>query len=101
MKLEKYVDKSVKRRKKIFISLGVIVLISVSLLLYKTFASFSESVEFSVMKGQVDYFGNSDVYFAFYNENNKLEEMPSKDNSENIVFDYGECDKKLYSHYYL
>ena len=44
------------------------------------------------MKGQVDYFGNSDVYFAFYNGNDKLEEMPQKGNSDNLVFSYGVCD---------
>ena len=96
MKLEKYVDKSKKKRKVILISLGVIVLISVSLILYKTFAIFSEKVEFPMMNGQVDYFGNSDVYFAFYNDDVKLEEMPLKDNNDNLVFDHGECDNGAY-----
>ncbi len=92
MKLEKYVDKDKKRRKVILISISVIVLISVSLLLYKTFASFREEVEFPIMNGKVDYFGNSDVYFAFYKGNEQLEEMPSKDNNEGLVFIDGECD---------
>ncbi len=93
MKLEKYVDKSKKKRKNILISLGVVVLISVSLLLYKTFASFTESAEFPIMNGKVDYFGNSDIYFVFYKgENQLLEEMPQKGNEENLVFDHGECD---------
>ena len=92
MKLEKYVDKSKKKRKTILISIGVIVLISVSLILYKTFASFSEEVEFPMMKGKVDYFGNSDIYFAFYKGNEKLDEMPSKENSEGLVYIDGECD---------
>ncbi len=93
MKLEKYVDKDKKRRKAVLISLGVIVLISVSLLLYKTFASFTESAEFPMMKGKVDYFGNSDIYFAFYKGDEQLEEMPQKNNNENLVFERGECDK--------
>ncbi len=92
MKLEKYIDKDKKRRKITLISISAIVLISVSLLLYKTFASFTESAEFPMMKGKVDYFGNSDVYFAFYKGNDKLDSMPLKDNSENLVFNYGECD---------
>ena len=96
MKLEKYEDKSKKKRKTILISLGVIVLISVSFLLYKTFASFSKEVEFQMMKGQVDYFGNSDVYFAFYNGNEKLEEMPQKDNKDDLVYIYSECDNGAY-----
>ncbi len=92
MKLEKYVDKSVKRRKTIIISLGTIVLISVSFLLYKTFASFTENAEFPMMKGKVDYFGNSDIYFAFYKGDEQLDEMPQKGNEENLAFDHGECD---------
>ncbi len=92
MKLEKYEDKSKKKRKIILISISVIVLVSVSLLLYKTFASFSESAEFPIMNGKVDYFGNSDIYFAFYHGDKELEEMPQKDNEENLVFDYAECD---------
>ena len=92
MKLEKYVDQKQKRRKEILISISVIVLISVSLLLYKTFASFTESAEFQVMNGKVDYFGNSDVYFAFYKGDEQLEEMPQKGNKENLVFDHGTCD---------
>ncbi len=64
MKLEKYVDKNVKKRKIILISISVIVLISVSFLLYKTFASYNENVEFPMMKGQVDYFGNSEYIFC-------------------------------------
>ena len=92
MKLEKYGNRSKKKRKVILISLGLIVLISVSLLLYKTFASFTESAEFPMMNGKVDYFGNSDIYFVFYQGDKELEEMPQKDNEENLVFDHAECD---------
>ena len=92
MKLEKYEDKRKKNRKLILISISVIVLISVSLLLYKTFASFTESAEFPIMNGKVDYFGNSDIYFVFYKNNELTEEMPTKDNKENLVFEHGECD---------
>ena len=92
MKLEKYVDKNKKKRKIMLISISVILLISVSFLLYKTFASFTESAEFQVMKGQVDYFGNSDIYFTFYEGDKELEEMPQKGNKENLIFDHGECD---------
>ena len=92
MKLEKYEDKSKKKRKVVLISLVVIVLISVSLLLYKTFAVFNEHVEFPMMNGKVDYFGNSDIYFAFYQGDKELDEMPQKNNKENLVFDHAECD---------
>ena len=92
MKLKKYEDKSKKKRKAILISISVVVLISVSFLLYKTFASFTENAEFPMMNGKVDYFGNSDIYFVFYQGDKELEEMPGKDNKENLVFDHGECD---------
>ena len=92
MKLEKYTDEGIKRRKVILISISVIILVSISFLLYKTFASFTESAEFPMMKGKVDYFGNSDVYFAFYKGDEQLEEMPTKENSEGLVFIDGECD---------
>ena len=92
MKLEKFKDKSMSKRKVLLISLSIILLISVSLLLYKTFSSFTEHVEFPMMNGKVDYFGNSDVYFAFYNGNEKLDSMPEKDNNEDLAFDHGECD---------
>ncbi len=92
MNLEKFVDKNKKRRKVGLITLGVLVVVSVSLVLYKTFASFTESVEFPMMKGKVDYFGNSDIYFAFYKGNEKLDEMPAKENSDGLVFIDGECD---------
>ncbi len=96
MKLKKYEDKSKKKRKIVLISISLIVLISVSFLLYKTFASFTESAEFPMMNGKVDYFGNSDVYFAFYQGDKELEEMPEKDNKENLIFSYGECDNGAY-----
>ena len=94
MKLEKYEDKNIKRRKVILMSISAIVLISFSFLLYKTFASFTESAEFSIMKGKVDYFGNSDIYFVFYEGDEQLDEMPQKDNAENLVFANGECDNE-------
>ncbi len=92
MKLEKYVDNSRKKRKILLISISVIVLISASFLLYKTFAFFTESAEFPIMNGKVDYFGNSDIYFVFYQGDKELDEMPQKDNKENLVFDHGTCD---------
>ncbi len=92
MKLEKYENKLNKKRNIIFITLGVIVLISVSFLLYKTFASFTENVSFPIMEGKVDYFGNSDVYFVFYKSGRLADEMPQKGNNENYEFVSGSCN---------
>ncbi len=93
MKLEKYTDNKTRNKKIMLISIGTIVLISVSLLLYKTFAVFSENKSFPFMSGQVDYFGNSDVYFLFYKGNEMLNSMPQKGNEENLAFEHGECNK--------
>ena len=94
MKLEKYEDKIKKRRKALLISIGVIVLIGFSFLLYKTFASFSEEVSFPMMNGKVDYFGNSDIYSVFYQNGELVNVMPKKDNPDNIGFAYAECDNE-------
>ncbi len=92
MKLGKYEDKDKKKRKIILISISIIVIIGISFLLIKTFAIFTESVEFPLMNGKVDYYGNSDFYFVFYKGDKELDEMPKKDNKENLVFEHGECD---------
>ena len=93
MKLEQYKDKKAENKKILTISIGIVLLISVSLLLYKTFAIFKETMNFPFMSGQVDYFGNSDVYFVFYKGNDMLNSMPQKGNEENLVFERGECNK--------
>ncbi len=92
MKLESFKDKKVTRRKMILISLGVIIIVGVSLLLYKTFASFSREVSFPMMSGKVNYYGNADLIFVFYKGDQELDEMPQKGNPENLAFDYGTCD---------
>ncbi len=92
MKLESFKDRKVTRRKMILISLGIITIVGVSLLLYKTFAKFSSEVSFPMMSGKVNYYGDSDVLFGFYNGEEKLTEMPQKGNPDNLVFEKAECD---------
>ena len=55
MKLEKYKDKKETRRKVILIGLNVVTLVSVTMMLYKTFAKFSTSTSFPIMSGKVKY----------------------------------------------
>ncbi len=92
MKLESFKDKKATRRKMILISLGVITIVGVSFLLYKTFASFSREVSFPLMSGKVNYYGDSDIIFAFYNGEQQLDEMPQKGNKENLIFERAKCD---------
>ncbi len=82
MKLESFKDKKGTRRKMIFISLGVITIIGVSLLLYKTYTQFNGKVNLD----------NNDVLFGFYNGNTRLDDMPQKGNADNLVFEKAECD---------
>ena len=42
------------------------------------------------MEGTVQYEGSGDVFFAFYNGNDQLTEMPKKDSG--LGFNYGECN---------
>ena len=62
-------------------------------LINKSYAVYQESVSFKVMEGTVNYEGSGDVFFAFYDgDNEQLTEMPKKDNSEGLIYDYGECN---------
>ena len=45
------------------------------------------------MEGTVQYEGSGDVFFAFYNGDQQLTEMPKKDNSEGLGFEKAVCDK--------
>ncbi len=92
MKLESFKDKKITRRKMVLLSLGVIIIVGVSLLLYKTFAKFSSEVSFPLMSGKVNYYGDSDIIFGFYNGEQELDKMPQKGNPENLAFDHAVCD---------
>ncbi len=65
--------------KKIIISLILIILLLVT---HKNFANNNQNL--------------NNIYFGYYNGNEKLEEMPQKDNTENLVFDYAICDNEAY-----
>ena len=39
-----------------------------------------------------NHVNNDNVYFAFYNGNEKINEMPGKDNADGVVFNYALCD---------
>ena len=45
------------------------------------------------MEGTVQYEGSGDVFLTFYNGNTVLENMPVKDNVDNLAFERAECDK--------
>ena len=94
MKLKKYQEKKEKKKNIMLICIGVIVLLGISLLVYKTFAVFNEQVSFPFMKGKVDYYGNSDVYFAFYHDSEKLDSMPKKDNEDGLIYIDSNCDNE-------
>ena len=55
MKLERYKDKKETRKKAMLIGLTVITLISITMILYKTFAKFTTTTSFTIMSGKVIY----------------------------------------------
>ena len=55
MKLERYKDKKETRKKVILISLTVLTIVSVTMMLYKTFAKFTTTTSFQIMSGKVVY----------------------------------------------
>ena len=89
MMLDQY---KLKHTRKIIL-IGLIVL--GSFILYKTFANFREEGKFPLMNGKVDY-GDEDVQLAFYKDNELLDEMPEKNNADNLAFKYAKCDNGAY-----
>ena len=59
-------------------------------LINKSYAVYQESVSFKVMEGTVQYEGSGDVFFAFYNGGQQLDEMPKK--GAGIYFEHAECN---------
>ena len=53
MKLERYKDKKDTRRKTLLIGLTLLTLVSITMMLYKTFANFRQEVTFQIMSGKV------------------------------------------------
>ncbi len=95
MKIDKFKEK--KNKKKIFLGTTLVILIGVffieELVIKGSFASYQENVSFKVMEGTVNYEGSGDVFFTFYKGDTVLDEMPTKDNTDNLAFERGECDK--------
>ena len=66
MKLERYKDKKETRKKAMLIGLTVITLISITMILYKTFAKFTTTTSFTIMSGKVIYKKNNDQHLMKY-----------------------------------
>ncbi len=86
--------KRLEKNKYKIIIIGTFIVISIvtSYLLGKTFSLYQVNKSFEFVNGKVNYYGHSDVYFAFYSGSTWLEEMPKKGNNENLDFDKAECD---------
>ncbi len=78
--------------KKIIIGTLIVISIIVSYLLGKTFAMYQVNKSFEFVNGKVNYYGRSDVYFAYYNGNTWLDDIPKKNNADNLVYDHAVCD---------
>ncbi len=92
MKLKK-LEKN-KYKKLLFLVIFGIVFICVGVLIDKTFSMYQVSKSFEFVNGKVNYYGHSDVYFAYYNGITWLEDIPKKNNADNLVYDHAECDNE-------
>ncbi len=70
------------------VTISLIILVSISFLLCKTYINFN--------KYQVNYYDKSNTNFAFYNGEQQFKEMPEKNNLDGLIFSYGECDNGAY-----
>ncbi len=77
MKLSQFKDK--KDSKKVIIILIAIGLLIGGIILGSSFASFKENKSFKVMEGNFIYEGSGDIIFAFYQNDEEVGTMPSKD----------------------
>ncbi len=89
MKLQKLAK---RKRSKIIVVITMLISGTICYLLGKTFAMYQVNKSFEFVNGKVNYYGHSDVYFAYYNGSTWLEEMPKQGNSENLGFEKAECD---------
>lgn len=87
MKLEKFEEK--KTRKIGIVLLGTLSLIAIGYLVSKTYAVYQEKKDFRIMEGTFDYFQGSDVYFAFYQNDEQVSTMPTKESG--LSFKRAEC----------
>ncbi len=94
MKLKR-LEKISRNKKKIILgTIAILCSLGIGLLLGKTFSLYQVSKSFEFVNGKVNYYGKSDVYFAFYNGDTWLEEMPKKGNNDNLVYDHAVCDNE-------
>ncbi len=90
MKLKK-LEKNKVKKVLLLVIFGIVFLV-IGIFIDKTFSLYQVSKSFEFVNGKVNYYGHSDVYFAYYNRNTWLEEMPKQGNSENLGFEKAECD---------
>ncbi len=78
--------------KKVIIGTLIVISITASYLLGKTFSLYQVNKSFEFVNGKVNYYGHSDIYFAYYNGTTWLDDIPKKNNADNLVYDHAECD---------
>ena len=90
MKIEMYKNNN-KKKKNLLIALCSLGVIGISLVIGSSFAKFSENKNFKIIEGNIDYYGDADIIFSYFDQNSEeLETMPTKES--NLAFDYGNCD---------
>ena len=90
MKLKR-LEKNKYKKVLMLVIFGIVFLV-IGMLLEKTFSLYQVNKSFEFVNGKVNYYGHSDVYFAYYNGNTWLDDIPKKNNADNLTFEKAECD---------
>ena len=92
MKLKK-LEKNKVKKVLLLVIFGIVFLI-IGIFIDKTFSLYQVNKSFEFVNGKVNYYGHSDVYFAYYNGNTWLDDIPKKNNADNLVYDHAVCDNE-------
>ncbi len=80
MKLKKYQDRELKIKKRTFMLLLFLCVVSIGLLMYQSYAKYQDKATFRIINGKLKMSGGKgDIEFAFYNGDQKLDTLPLKD----------------------
>ncbi len=90
MKLKR-LEKNKYKKILLLVIFGIVFLV-IGIFIDKTFSLYQVNKSFEFVNGKVNYYGHSDVYFAYYNGSTWLDDIPKKNNTDNLTFEKAICD---------
>ncbi len=80
MKLKKYENKELRKSKIISLILACVCIISIGTIIYQSYANYQMKATFKIINGKLKMSsGSGDIEFAFYNGDQKLDDIPLKE----------------------